>query len=89
MSKLRRQAQNEDCVRCGNGEEGKVVLCHYSGPRQHSFGKGRSIKGHDIAAAFLCNRCHDYFDHYETGNTVERSEEFLYLCLLTNIRRAA
>lgn len=62
-------------------------MAHYSGPWQHRFGKGRGIKGDDIAAAELCMRCHKYFDEYESGNTIERSEEFLALCLLTNIRR--
>ena len=66
-----------------------MVLCHYSGPWQHRFGKGRGIKGNDLAAAELCARCHKWFDEYEAGNTVERSEEFLAMCLLTNMRRAA
>lgn len=85
---LRKQACGKSCVRC-NAQDDTVVLCHYSGPWQHRFGKGRGIKGHDIAAAELCMRCHKYFDEYEEGSTVERSDEFLAMCLLTNIRRAA
>lgn len=88
MNKIRKHANGQSCVRCGTCDE-TVVLCHYSGPWQHRFGKGRGIKGNDLAAAELCGRCHKYFDEYETGNTVERSEEFLAMCLLTNIRRAA
>jgi hypothetical protein len=75
-------------VRCGR-DDGTTVLAHYAGPWQHRFGKGRGIKGNDIAAAELCYGCHTYFDEYKSGNTVERSEEFLAMCLLTNIRRAS
>ncbi len=87
MSKLRRVDPDEPCVRCGN--VGSTVLAHYSGLRQHSYGKGRGIKGSDLAAALLCGACHDFFDSYKTPNDWERSEEFLHLCMLTVIRRHA
>lgn len=86
MSAIRKHANGQSCIRCGRNDR-TTVLAHYSGPWQHRFGKGRSIKGHDIAAAELCARCHKYFDEYESGNTIERSDEFLAMCLLTNIRR--
>jgi hypothetical protein len=46
-------------------------------------GKGIGTKAEDIFGAHLCRECHEYFDQYKSGNTVERSEEFLFLCLLT------
>lgn len=86
MSKLRAAANGQPCIRC-YAQDGTICLAHYCGPRQHDYGKGRGIKGEDAAGADLCVRCHQYFDNYESGNTVERSEEFLHLCMLTVIRR--
>lgn len=90
MSKLRNASRGQACVRCGKQDD-TVVLCHYSGPYQHKFGKGRGIKGNDAAAADLCGECHRFFDEYRSevseGWKVARSEEFLAACLLTVIRR--
>lgn len=90
MSKLRNASMGQSCVRCG-ADDGTVVLAHYSGPYQHKFGKGRGIKGADIAAADLCSKCHTFFDEYRGEVSeqwrLERSEEFLAACLLTVIRR--
>lgn len=62
-----------------------MLSCHYSGPWQHRFGKGRSIKGADIAAAEMCHKCHVYFDEYVGIETeldrVQRSDEFLAMCV--------
>jgi hypothetical protein len=99
MSAIRQHANGQSCVRCGICD-GTVVLCHYAGPWQHRFGKGRGLKGNDIAGAELCNTCHRFFDEYQSIDAnaddaekhlqhTERSEEFLAMCLLTNIRRAA
>jgi hypothetical protein len=88
LSKIRQHAKGQACVRCGR-EDDTIVLAHYSGPWQFRFGKGRGIKGSDVAAAELCMGCHSFFDEYKSGNTVERSEEFLAMCLLTNIRRTS
>lgn len=85
MSKLTAAADGEPCVRCGS--IGTTVSCHYSGLRQHAYGKGRGIRGSDLAAADLCMQCHQHFDGYETPNDWERSEEFLHCCILTIIRR--
>lgn len=97
MSKLREAANDETCVRC-NAQDGTVCLAHYSGPWQHRFGKGRGIKGEDVAAADLCGRCHQEMDEYQgiddraddatkERQRLARSEEFLACCLLTVIRR--
>jgi hypothetical protein len=92
VSKLRKAANGQSCVRCG-ADDGTINLCHYSGPYQHKFGKGRGIKGADIAAADLCGQCHKFFDEYESQSgasedwKVARSEEFLAACMLTVIRR--
>jgi hypothetical protein len=82
---LRKLARGQSCVRCGTND-GTVVLAHYTGPRQHQYGKGKGCKGSDAVGAHLCWGCHGYFDKYESGNTWERSEEFLHFCALTWIR---
>ncbi|HHS83692.1 MAG TPA: hypothetical protein ENK38_02045 [Gammaproteobacteria bacterium] len=85
-------ARNEPCVRCGR--EGETRAAHYCGFRQHALGKGRSLKAADEATAWLCHSCDDLFSEssyprWEGGSkNIERSEEFLYLCVLTSIRRA-
>jgi hypothetical protein len=92
MSKLTDAARDQACVRC-NAEDGTIVSCHYSGPWQHRFGKGRNIKGNDLVAADLCSGCHAYFDEYQgvpVGDelaAIKRSDEFQACCLLTVIRR--
>jgi hypothetical protein len=47
-------------------------------------GKGGSSKVTDVAVAALCYKCHTEMDQYVEGNTSERSEEFLYLCVITH-----
>lgn len=92
MTNLRNLAKGQSCIRCG--KEGDVCLRHYNGFRQHSYGKGRGIKCHDIAAAELCHWCDADFSEanyhkWEGGSkSIERSEEFLHWCMMTNIRRA-
>lgn len=99
MSAIRQHANGQSCVRCGICD-GTVVLCHYSGPWQHRFGKGRGIKGDDVGGAELCDTCHRWFDEYKSIDPyadeatkhvqhLERSDEFLAMCVLTIIRRAA
>lgn len=51
-------ARGMPCMMCGFQSE-TVVLAHYSGIRQHMFGKGRGIKGDDNYGAPLCAPCHD------------------------------
>lgn len=89
MSKWTAAANGETCVRCG--APGRTALAHYTGLRQHNYGKGKGIKGCDLIGAHLCNgpgSCHEYFDGYLTENNWERSEEFLHCCALTIIRLA-
>ena len=86
-SLLRRSAKGQACVFCG-ARDGTVVACHYTGQRQHLYGKGKSIKGHDCLTADLCVRCHAYFDQPTNDKTKdERSEEFLHCIALTLVRR--
>jgi hypothetical protein len=95
MSKLRNAARDQACIRCGAPH---AVLCHYAGPWQHRFGKGRGLKGEDIGGAEFCSACHNWFDEYKGVDyhsddaelqASQRSEEFLAMCILTAIRRAA
>lgn len=81
-------AAGQSCVRCGRDDE-TIVPCHYTGFRQHAYGKGRGEKCNDIAIADLCSECHDYFDNRIEYKSIARSEEFLHCCLLTQIRRLA
>lgn len=83
--KLRDHAKGQSCVHCGSND-GTVVLCHYTGLRQHQYGKGRGLKCDDFMGAELCMRCHLGFDeisHSPTRKSAEASEEFLHCIALT------
>jgi hypothetical protein len=84
---LRELARDQSCVACG-ARDGTVVLAHYFGPRRHSYGGGMSHKGHDLAGAHLCARCHLDMDTNNRSkvNRWETSEIFLHYCMLTLIR---
>ncbi len=84
--KYRNAAAGQACVRCWMLNE-TVVAAHYTGLRQHLYGKGRSIKCSDIATADLCHDCHAWFDQPTERKSTERSEEFLHCILMTIIRR--
>lgn len=86
IAKLRKAPNGQPCIRCGRHIEGGVFLCHYTGWRQHSYGKGMGIKGHDAIGAHLCTPCHDYFDKETVHKGVDKSEEFLHYIALTIIR---
>lgn len=85
---LRELAKGQSCVRC-NKDDGTIVLCHYFGPRRHSYGGGLSRKGHDAVAAELCATCHSWMDTgcRDKAMKWEASEEFLHLVALTWVRR--
>lgn len=83
--KLRDSARGKPCVRCGVSD-GTVVLAHYTGVRQHAYGKGRGIKCHDCLGAELCRSCHLHFDAPEQRKSIEASEEFHHLIALTWLR---
>ncbi len=91
MSKITQNADGKECIRCGKGA-GTVRACHYNGPRQHDYGKGRGIKAHDLMTAEFCDECDvvftegSMFDLWE--NNWDRSEDFLHWIAMTNIRRA-
>lgn len=88
MSKLTKLANGKDCIRCDSPD---AYACHYNGPRQHDYGKGRGIKANDIATAELCSKCDLRFIEGSTSpdwdTRWDRSEEFQHLIILTNIRR--
>jgi len=56
--KLTQSAKHESCVACG-ADDGTVVWAH-SNEQRH--GKGMGIKAHDLFGAYLCHRCHSYYD---------------------------
>ena len=88
MSKLTQSSKGSICIKCQGLD---AYACHFNGPRQHSFGKGRGRKGHDLASAEFCHRCDQEFSEGSQDerwiNKWERSEEFLFYITLTNIRR--
>ena len=88
MSKLRKSAADEPCIRCGNPD---AWLCHYNGKRSFSFGKGMATKCHDLAGAEFCMACDQVFTEGSKNalwaNEWERSEDFLFWCMMTNIRK--
>ena len=88
MSKITEGARGQDCIRCGNSG---AYACHYSGPRQHDFGKGRGRKAHDLMSAEFCHKCDQEFTEGSTSprwkDKWERSEEFMFHIGMTNIRR--
>lgn len=87
-------AKGRQCANCDSLDG--VVRAHYTGMRQHQYGKGKGIKGHDCIAADLCEVCHPLFDQMKnetfTGSDtatlkkIDRSEQFLHLCVLTIVR---
>ena len=81
---LREDARHEDCIRC---HAPHAVSAHYCGIGKHMLGGGASLKSHDIATAWLCDKCHKEFDGYEAGNSYERGWEFLMLILKTIVKR--
>jgi hypothetical protein len=56
--KLLELARGQKCMNCF-AEDGTIVSAH-SNASHH--GKGKSIKAHDIFIAWLCFRCHQYYD---------------------------
>lgn len=86
MSKITQGANGMSCIRCGGSH---AYACHYNGPRQHDYGKGRGMKCHDLATAEFCHECDRLFSEGSQGwaSRWERSEEWLHWVMLTNIRR--
>jgi len=82
---LRRASQGRPCAHCGR-EDGTTVRAHYTGFRQHAFGKGFGTKGHDLAAADLCHECHAWFDDPEMKIDIDKSEKFLFVIVKTLIK---
>jgi hypothetical protein len=89
IPKLLASAKDQACICCGS-KDGTVVPAHYTGFRQHRFGKGRSIKCHDLFVAFLCKRCHDLFDSVEVSafpdrnmRKIDQSEQFMFWIMKT------
>ena len=88
MSKITDSAKGSICIKC---QAPGAYACHYNGPRQHDFGKGRGRKAHDLMSAEFCHRCDQEFTEGSTDpgwkDKWERSEEFMYWIGMTNIRR--
>ena len=59
--KLLKLAQEiPSCTMCGCYNKGNIVAAHSN---QIIHGKGKGIKAHDFAIAFICNNCHYEIDH--------------------------
>lgn len=88
-TKIRQSARGMTCIRCGAPPD-TVRACHYNGIRQHLYGKGRGIKANDLMTAELCASCDAIYSEGTTEgfeSKIDRSESFLHLVCLTNIRR--
>jgi hypothetical protein len=91
--KLLNAAEGQACVNCGI-RDGTIVPAHYEGIRAMTFGKGKSIKPHDLVTADLCMRCHALFDGKKASHfkdpylrKIDASEQFMFCVLQTLIRR--
>lgn len=82
LPKLLQASKGRPCVRC-NRQDGTVVRAHYTGLRQHSYGKGKGIKGSDHISADLCRECHEFYDRPQQRKNVDASEEFLHYCMMS------
>lgn len=51
------------CSNC-KADDGTIVSAH-SNEQEH--GRGKDHKSHDCFFAWLCNRCHYFYDHGSTG----------------------
>ena len=56
-------AEGKPCMNCGR-EDGTVVAAH-SNRSEH--GRGKDHKSHDCFSAWLCWRCHSWYDHGGIG----------------------
>lgn len=87
MSKLTESANGQSCIRC---DAPGAWACHYCGPRQYSYGKGRSIKCNDLATAEFCQKCDQAFSEGKMEGFTDKwdkSEQWMYYIMMTNIRR--
>lgn len=89
LSKLTQSSKGQACIKCGAPD---AYACHYNGPRQHVYGKGRGIKCNDLATAEFCFKCDQEFSEGSmqprwNNNKWERSEEFLHWIVMTLMRR--
>lgn len=89
MSKITEASKESTCIQCGGPN---AYSCHYNGPRQHDFGKGRGRKCNDLITAEFCYICDQAFSEGSAvpsrwANKWERSEEFLFWVSMTNLRR--
>jgi hypothetical protein len=74
--KILNAAQGQPCV-CCERNDGTIVPAHYQGWRSHALGKGRNIKVHDIAVAFLCRECHEIFDSTSAGGADQYEDIYI------------
>lgn len=93
---LRDLAKGEACTNC-LAYTPDVVLAHFSGIRQHIYGKGRSVKCDDWYGAPQCGRCHangpfaegwvrpGTEDWPEYARKVDKSEEQLHQIVMWHL----
>lgn len=56
-------ARDQVCQNC-KAQDGTVVAAHSNG---QAHGRGKDNKAHDCFFAWLCIRCHDFYDRASTG----------------------
>ena len=89
IPKMLASAKRQACIICG-ADDGTIVACHYTGFRQHMFGKGTGTKCSDLFTAHFCAKCHNTFDSNEVSDyedrymrKIDQSEQFMVGILKT------
>lgn len=68
-------SRDRPCAICGK-QDGTTVPCHYTGFRQHAYGKCMSQKCNDLFTADLCGEDHARVDQPREWKSEEASREF-------------
>lgn len=80
--KLLDAARGQACVMCG-AMDGTIVSAH-SNLMEH--GKGKGLKAHDFAVAWLCHRCHSALDQGKDMSRDERRDFMLTAIVRTHLK---
>lgn len=80
--KLLNLARDQACVMCG-AMDGTIVSAH-SNLMEH--GKGKGLKAHDFAVAWLCYRCHTNLDQGKDMSKEERRDFTLTAIVRTHLK---
>ena len=63
------------CMNCGDQNHGQIVAAHAN---WLDYDKGKGIKAHDWAIAYLCHRCHEIVDKSPHASKDEKRRAWEY-----------